>query len=257
MGITGLDLFREADLDDRRARLVLDDLGFGSANLVVGVPVTWIDVDSMADLLDVAHDMRQKRGRPLLVATKFPNLARKHFLGVGLTDFRIVQSLGATEAAPQTGSADVVVDLVSTGRTFANNGLKTLTDGLVLKTQACLVASGTASRWNNASRDAFRHLGELLGAGLKARTVRTILALFDKPLEEVPQEVATVLEDARIYRSLVGPHELRGTVSLDSLHEFLFETRRAGASSVEIAEPNIILEHDFSRVEAFLDFLDR
>lgn len=254
VGITGLDLFREAQESetDRRARLVIEDLGFGSARLVVGLPASWIDVSDLADLIDVAHDLRVRRGRPLLVATKFANLTRKYLVNNGLTDFRIVQSLGATEAAPQSGSADVIVDLVSTGRTFASNGLKTIGGGVVLASQACLIASGNAGLWDETARQQFQHFGELVSAGLQARSRRSVRATFTNPLTEVPRGLAHLLRDAQAFAPVAGSSEVRGTVGATSIHELLAETRRAGASTVEVSQADIILEHESTRIEVFL-----
>ena len=116
VGITGLDLVQE-HLGEGASpiHIVMPDIGFGRADLVVGVPRTWLDVTTIADLVEVADDIRHLHGRPIRVATKFPNLTRGFFRGHGLTDYRIVESLGAIEAAPRGGQADVIVDLSSTG----------------------------------------------------------------------------------------------------------------------------------------------
>jgi ATP phosphoribosyltransferase len=96
----------------------------------------------MADLDDVAADFRQRHGRRLRIATKYWRLTQQFFSGKhGIQVYRIVESLGATEGAPAAGSADVIVDITSTGSTLHANRLKVLADGVVLKSQACLVAS--------------------------------------------------------------------------------------------------------------------
>jgi ATP phosphoribosyltransferase len=59
----------------------------------------------------------------------------------GIQVYRIVESLGATEGAPAAGSADIVVDITTTGSTLRANHLKILSDGVILKSEACLVAS--------------------------------------------------------------------------------------------------------------------
>ena len=66
---------------------------------------------------------------------------RRFFAGHGIADYRIVESLGATEGAPAAAAADLIVDITSTGATLRANGLKVLADGVILKSQACLVAS--------------------------------------------------------------------------------------------------------------------
>ncbi|TPL85282.1 ATP phosphoribosyltransferase [Mesorhizobium sp. B2-3-13] len=142
LGITGEDLVRE-NLADWEARAeIVARLGFGHADVVVAVPEIWLDVDTMADLDDVAADFRQRHGRRLRIATKYWRLTQQFFsLKHGIQVYRIVESLGATEGAPAAGLADVIVDITSTGSTLRANHLKVLGDGVVLKSQACLVAS--------------------------------------------------------------------------------------------------------------------
>jgi ATP phosphoribosyltransferase len=142
LGITGEDLLRE-NLADWEARAeIVARLGFGQADVVVAVPGIWLDVDTMADLDDVAADFRQRHGRRLRIATKYWRLTQQFFSQKhGIQVYRIVESLGATEGAPAAGLADVIVDITTTGSTLRANHLKVLADGVVLKSQACLVAS--------------------------------------------------------------------------------------------------------------------
>src|SRR3712207_8642696 len=105
---------------------LLTPLGFGNANVVVAVPQAWIDVRSMTDLDEVAADLRARHGRKMRVATKYVNLTRRFFSEQGVADYRIVESLGATEGAPSSGSAELIVDITTTGATLAANALKIL-----------------------------------------------------------------------------------------------------------------------------------
>src|SRR5690606_25795448 len=120
------------------------DLGFGHADVVVAVPESWIDVTHMHDLADVASDFRSRHGRWLRIATKYITITRQHFARAGIAEYRIVESLGATEAAPAAGVADIVVDITSTGSTLAANGLRVLEDGVMLRSEANLLVSKTA-----------------------------------------------------------------------------------------------------------------
>ena len=143
-GVTGEDLLREM-IPDIDARIVfVEALGFGHANVVVAVPQAWIDVHSMADLDDVATAFRLKHERKMRVATKYVNLTRGFFSGQDITDYRIVESAGATEAAPAAGTAELIVDITTTGATLAANHLKVLEDGLILRSQAHLFAARSA-----------------------------------------------------------------------------------------------------------------
>ena len=145
LGITGEDLLRENVADWEARAEIVARLGFGHADVVVAVPDIWLDVETMADLDDVAADFRQRHGRRLRIATKYWRLTQQFFSQKhGIQVYRIVESLGATEGAPAAGLADVVVDITTTGSTLRANLLKVLGDGVVLKSQACLVASKKA-----------------------------------------------------------------------------------------------------------------
>jgi ATP phosphoribosyltransferase len=139
-GVTGEDLVREGLAEaDRRVEFCAR-LGFGRADVVVAVPEIWLDVDTMADLGDVAADFRARHGRRLTIATKYWRLTQQFFSSLhGIQLYRIVESLGATEGAPASGSADIIVDITSTGSTLRANHLRVLNDGVILRSEACLV----------------------------------------------------------------------------------------------------------------------
>ncbi|MBB4348552.1 ATP phosphoribosyltransferase [Rhizobium cellulosilyticum] len=144
-GVTGEDLIREGLADADRKVEISARLGFGHADVVVAVPEIWLDVDTMADLGDVAADFRSRHGRRLQIATKYWRLTQQHFSGShGIQLYRIVESLGATEGAPAAGQADIIVDITSTGSTLKANHLKILSDGVILKSEACLVRARKA-----------------------------------------------------------------------------------------------------------------
>jgi ATP phosphoribosyltransferase len=150
MGVTGEDLVRETLADVEGTVDFLRPLGFGRADVVVAVPDCWIDVDRMADLEDVAAQFVRMHGRRLRVATKYMSLTRRFFAAHGVTGYRIVESVGATEATPAAGTSELIVDITTTGTTLRANHLKVLEDGLILKSQAHLFASRGA-KWSAAS----------------------------------------------------------------------------------------------------------
>ena len=144
VGITGEDLIREAMADaDQRVEFLIP-CGFGHADVVVAVPASWLDVRRMSDLEELAPSYRRTHGRQMRVATKYMNMTRRFFTQRGLTGYRIVESLGATEGAPAAGLADLIVDITTSGATLRANGLKVLDDGLLLRSQAHLIASRSA-----------------------------------------------------------------------------------------------------------------
>ncbi len=160
LGVTGTDLVHEAAENGAGAVDFAVPLDFGHADVVIAVPRAWLDVSHMHDLSDVAADFCAHRPRWLRVATKYVNLTRRYFAAHGIAEYRIVESLGATEAAPASGAADLIVDITSTGSTLKANGLKVLEDGIILKSQANL----TISRQARFDKDQERALQEILAA---------------------------------------------------------------------------------------------
>ena len=144
LGVTGQDLLHEKIPPDDRAVQLVVRLGFGPADVVVAVPECWLDVATMADLDEIAESFYERHGRRLRVATKYHNLTRRFFAEKGVTGYRIVESLGATEGAPAAGIAEIIVDITTTGSTLAANALKILDDGVILR--SCAVLAGRAER---------------------------------------------------------------------------------------------------------------
>ena len=138
IGISGLDLLNESEKNLRDKINIKLKLDFGGANLVVAVPDDWIDVQTIADLEEVAFDIRSKRNTRLRVATKYPNLTNDFLVSKGVTQYKLVSSLGATETYPFIGSSEIITDITSTGKTLTDNNLRVLKDGLILKSSACL-----------------------------------------------------------------------------------------------------------------------
>lgn len=173
LGVTGEDLLREQGAAEGTAVLLLMALGFGRADLVVAAPKSWIDVETMADVEDVAHAYLARTGRRLRVATKYGVQTRAFFARHGIADYRLAESGGATEGAPAAGAAELVVDITTTGATLAANGLKPLTDGLILKSEARLAASLGAD-WDDAKLAVCRRLLSILEARARGRIIASL-----------------------------------------------------------------------------------
>ena len=139
IGISGLDLLNESEKNLQDKITIEKKLDFGNANLVVAVPDDWIDVQTIADLEEVAFDMRSRRNSRLRVATKYPNLTNNFLISKGVTQYKLIPSLGATETYPFIGSSEIITDITSTGKTLEDNNLRVLKDGQILKSAACLM----------------------------------------------------------------------------------------------------------------------
>lgn len=156
-GITGADLLHESGAVASGRIELLRPLGFGGADVVVAVPECWVDVSSMGDLEEVAAIFTREHSRRLRVATKYINLTRRYFADKGVTGYRIVESLGATEGTVAAGTAELIVDITSTGTTLKANHLKVLDDGLILKSEAMLAKSAMAA-WQKDEQGALEEI---------------------------------------------------------------------------------------------------
>ena len=245
LGVTGIDLVRELIADAERRVVLIDDLGFGHANVVVAVPQAWIDVRSMADLDDVATAFRIKHDRKMRVATKYVNLTRNFFAAHGIADYRVVESSGATEGAPAAGSAELIVDITTTGATLAANALKVIDDGVILRSQANLVAARSAE-WGAAERDTARIVLDRIDAQKQARAFREVRTRFGACdaalLVEAKQRFA-------VEAPFGGPTS-SGMLTLHSppqhVHALASLLREKGAEHVAVVE----LDYVFSRANA-------
>jgi ATP phosphoribosyltransferase len=189
LGVTGEDLLREQAPELAGRIHLIKPLGFGFANVVVAVPQYWIDVSTMADLDDVCAAFVQKHRRRLRIATKYIQMTRGFFAHMGISDYRIVESAGATEGAPAAGTAEAIVDITTTGATLAANGLKPLEDGTILESQAQLAASLTAD-WNGEALAAAESLLARLGARERAKTSQILRVRLDKNADKILASLA-------------------------------------------------------------------
>ncbi len=141
IGFSGYDLLMESEINIQKKVIVNKRYNFGGATLVVAIPDDWIDVQTMPDLEEIAFEFKDKKKNRLRIATKYPNLTREFMFSRGVTQFKLVKSLGATEIYPFTGSSEIITDITSTGATLKANNLRILKDGIILHSQACLIIS--------------------------------------------------------------------------------------------------------------------
>ena len=251
-GVTGEDLVREMIPDADAKVALIEGLGFGHANVVVAVPQAWIDVRNMADLDDVATAFRHRRDRRMRVATKYVNLTRDFFAAHGVADYRIVESPGATEGAPAAGTAELIVDITSTGATLAANGLKVIEDGTILRSQANLVAARSAD-WTQSVRATARIMLDRIAAHLHAAAFREVRTRFagcnDKLLAAAQQQFG-------VATPFGGPTS-SGMLTLHcpprEIHALATFLRAHGAQAVVIADIDYVFTAEnalYARLEA-------
>ncbi|RAI42475.1 ATP phosphoribosyltransferase [Rhodoplanes roseus] len=253
-GITGEDLIRESIPHADEKVVLLHGLGFGFATVVVAVPQAWIDVRSMADLDDVATAFRIENDRRMRVATKYVNLTRAFFARHGIIDYRIVESAGATEGAPAAGTAELIVDITTTGTTLAANALKIVDDGVMLRSQANLVASRGAT-WDAGARETARVVLDRIAAYGRASNFREMRTRFPACNEAL---LTQARETYGVETPFGGPTS-SGMLTLhcppDHVHALATFLRAHGAASVVVGPLDYVFANEnplFDRLEAAL-----
>jgi ATP phosphoribosyltransferase len=253
-GITGEDLVREMIPASDRKIVLIEGLGFGYANVVVAVPEAWIDVRRMSDLDDVATAFRSKHDRRLRVATKYVNLTRGFFTQHGIVDYRIVESSGATEGAPAAGTAELIVDITTTGATLAANGLKLIEDGVILRSQAHLIAARNA-HWGKAELEAARLVLDRIASHSRARLFKEVRTRFAGCNDELINAARTLYG---VITPFGGPTS-SGMLTLhcppDRVHALATFLREHGAETVVVAGIDYVFTREnplFAKLAAVL-----
>jgi ATP phosphoribosyltransferase len=242
LGVTGEDLLRELadDLDERV--MLLQALGFGRADLVVAAPKSWIDVETMADVDEVAHLFLARTGRRLRVATKYLAQTRAFFARHGVIDYRIVESGGATEGAPAAGAAELITDITTSGATLAANGLKVLSDGLILSSQAQLAASLRAD-WDAVRLDAALRLMRIIEA--RARAKRTAALTWPPDADAAARTALARFTDADVKIRQFGL-----LVRAEAVFEATAALAECAVGPVTVSNPAYVFESSSAPIEA-------
>ena len=146
IGISGLDLLKESDINIQKNIKLEKKLNFGFATLVLACRNEFIDLFTTLDLDEVAEEYKKKNKSLLKIGTKYPNLTREFLYSRGVTNFTIVKSLGSTELMCAMNNAQLISDITSSGDTLKQNNLRILNDGEILKSQACIFSSKKNSK---------------------------------------------------------------------------------------------------------------
>ena len=260
-GIAGWDTVAERMGNGDSILVLRKELGFGHCRLCVAVPEGW-HARRMADLAGRARSL----GHALRVATKFPNLTREFCDRHGIHDVRLILPEGTLEVAPHIGYADIIVDLVSSGRTLRENRLQELEDGEILDSQACLFANRAALVARPDALQVARHLIEFIEAHLRARDN---YAVYANIRGESPEAIAARMREKTVIGGLQGPtisrvvhtseegwHAVHIVVRRDRLPEAISELRSIGGSGVVVAPVTYIFEEEPETYRAMLAALE-
>ncbi len=249
LGIVGLDRYLETWREGGDSGIVIDDLDFGRCKLVLGVPDSWVDVASLADLADLSMEFRQQ-GRDLRIVTKYPRLLERFLLRSGINLFSLVHSSGTLEAAVEMGFADMIADVSESGTTMRENRLKTITGGTIISSQACLISNQRLLRDDPDKLDRAKTFVDVIEAHIRSRSYYSVTANMRG---ETPEDVAKqVLEHTEI-SGLRGP-TIAKVYSQDSsgwyaatviirkrnLTNAVNRLREAGGTSVTVSHLNYV-----------------
>ena len=251
LGITGLDRLIEYRSDEGRVTSIIDDLHFGRCEFVLAVPDSWLDVVSVADLADLALEFHQE-GKQLRIATKYPRLLRGYLFQKGINYFTLVPTTGSLEAAPAAGYADLIADITATGTTLRENGLKTLEEGTILVSQACLVANPIELSMSDRALSLARSLAETMESYLRAQPYYRLTANVQGASEQ--QVSATILARPQL-AGLRGPtiarvynleeqdwYSVSLLVKKDMLLEAVEHLRDAGALDIAASQLSYLFD---------------
>ena len=248
LGIVGLDRYLESYKKGGDSIPIIDDLGYGRCELVIGVPEGWIDIFSIEDLAELSLEFRSQ-GRELRVASKYPRLVQDFLMSKKVTYFSLVQASGALEAAPVMGYADIIADISSTGVTLRENKLKTIAGGVILKSQACLI--GNRKLLGDPEKLSIsRSLLELLEGHLRAGDFYHVTAnLKGKDPEELAHKILQYPEVsgiqgptvARVYSKDGGYwHSVSVAVRISDLTKAVERLRQLGGSGISVVPAHYV-----------------
>lgn len=258
LGLVGLDRFLETRREGGGSRVVVEGLGFGHAELALGVPDSWVDVSSLADLADLAVDFRAK-GTDLRIATKYPRLVERFLLSHGVAFFTLVPSSGTLEAAPEMGYADIIADISSTGTTMRANRLKTIAGGSVVTSEACLIGNGLLLAADSEKLRLATAVVERIEGRMRSLDFYTITANMKG---EDPDSLAAYVLKHDDISGLRGPtiskvysgdgngwFSVTVMVEKDKLLGAVDQFRELGGSSVTVSQPDYVFHSECSAVE--------
>ena len=251
LGLLGHDRYLEMRNEDGPSKVVMNDLGFGGCSLALGIPDSWIDVGSIADLADIAVEFKNN-GNSLRIATKSPRLVERFLLSNGISNFSIVESSGTLEVAPAMGFADIIADITSSGTTMRENHLKTIAGGTVIESEACLIANGKLAVENSIKGKVAETFVRIIRAHLDAKEFFSITANIQGVSRDA---VASLVSEYESLRGLEGPtistvfsgssdncFAVTVVVGRSLLMQAISDLESIGAQSVTVSQLNYVFQ---------------
>ncbi len=261
MGIVGEDRFIESSNENSDTEILINNLGFGQAELLIGIPDSWVDISTIADLADLSIDFRENK-TDLRIATKYPKSVENFLLKSGINHFSIIPSNGTLEIAPTMGYADLIADISSTGTTLRSNRLKTIQGGTIMKSSCCLISNSSMIRSDKKKLQAAIGLIETIDAHLNASTFLSVTANLKG---DSPNSIAELVLSEKLTAGIQGPtisqvyskdsscwYAVTVIIKKNELLPVLQRFRKLNASSLSVTKPYYIFQNKSNAVEKLL-----
>jgi ATP phosphoribosyltransferase len=257
LGIVGYDKIAEYRGANNDVVIIHEALEYSHCRLSVAVPEEWADINTVGDLARRAQSRHSRR--PLRVVTKYPRLAEAFLKQHHIEPYHMLHADGALEAAPQMGTADFIVDLVSSGVTLRENRLKELEDGLVLRSQAMFIGNRAALTGRDEVLKIAKELLERFEAHLRAAEHQTVIAnMRGRSAEEVANRIFTQTDLGGLQGPTISPVYQREATHINwfaitivvrkaRLHEAIAQLRQIGGSGVLVLPVTYIFEEEPAR----------
>jgi ATP phosphoribosyltransferase len=197
LGVMGLDRYKEY-INNSSSKVVIEKMGYGNCDLVIAVPQSWHNVNNMSEL----RTAKQTNSSTLKVATKYPVQTNAFFSTNGLKNYEIISTNGAVEVAPQTGLADIIVDISSTGTTIRENDLKILDDGYLLFSQATMISNPELLSKSEDKLKSAKRLLYFISGHMNSKLYNTIIFNIQSENEN---QLFEMLNQYSSIRGIIGP----------------------------------------------------
>ena len=207
--------------------------------------------------------LREKNAQ-IRVATKFPKLTKQFLTSCGIS-FEIVNGNGSLEVYPELGYSEIIVDLVSTGKTLKDNRLKRISGGKLMTSEAVLIGNRNALG-NKTVMKVTRGLIEYFEATLRAKR---FVSVFVNMRGENGKDIAESIFSKKGLEGLEGPtissvynkdgekmYAIHIIVEKERLHDAIKGLREIGGSGVVVAPTLYIFEEEPKRYKNLLKKLE-
>ncbi|XP_072963846.1 ATP phosphoribosyltransferase, chloroplastic-like [Typha angustifolia] len=268
LGIVGFDTVSEYGQGNEDLVIVHDALEYGACRLSLAIPKEGI-FENINSLDELAQMPKWTEKRPLQIVTGFTYLGTKLLKEKGLKHVTFTTADGALESYPAMGIADAILDLVSSGTTLRENNLKEIEGGVVLESQAVLVASRRSLNAREGVLEITHEMLERLEAHLRASAEIMVTAnMRGNSAEEVAERVLSQTSLSGLQGPTISPVFCRrdGKVAVDyyainicvpqkSLYKSIQQLRSVGGSGVLVSKLTYIFDEETPRWRKLLSEL--